>query len=185
MTGRRTPPKAAILRGIKIPPLGGDTMWACARSAYQGLDQKTREQIEHLEAEHDMMYALGRYLKSDEERAKITELYPRTRHPIVRVHPDTGERMLFVNASFTTGIPDLPAEEGRALLQRLFAQFRRPEYQVRFSWTPDALAFWDERATQHYAVQGFEGAEERYLERVTIVGDAPFGVERAQVFAAA
>ena len=176
MSGRRTPPKAALLRGIKIPPLGGDTMWACARSAYRGLDQATREQIETLEAEHDMLHALGRYLKSDEDRAKIAKLHPPTRHPIVRVHPDTGERMLYVNGSFTTRIPDLPPEESRALLQKLFRQFRRPEYQVRFAWTPDAVAFWDERSTQHYAVQGFEGAEERYLERVTIAGDVPFGV---------
>lgn len=175
MTGRQRPPMAAILRAITVPPLGGDTLWACAVSAYAGLDAETKARIEHLKAEHNALLAFRRYMKTPEDVARITRDYPPQQHPIVRIHPETGERILFVNGSFTTRVIGLEPAESDALLARLFAQFKRPEYQVRFKWRDNSIAIWDERATQHYAVEGFEGADERHLERIAITGEQPFG----------
>jgi alpha-ketoglutarate-dependent taurine dioxygenase len=176
MTQRPEPPLAAILRGVKVPTLGGDTLWACAVAAYEGLNAKIKERIENLVAEHDLMPNLNAFFKGDEEkRAKIASASPPQLHPVVRIHPDTAERILFVNSAITTRIVGLEPTESAELLQQLFAQFTRPEYQVRFKWEPNSIAFWDERSTQHYAAQGFEGVDERHMERVTIIGQRPIG----------
>jgi len=179
LSGRERPPMFATLRSIHVPPIGGDTLWSCAAAAYEGLDEATRARIDGVEAEQDMLRALSSYLKSDEERAETRKKYPVQRHPVVRMHPETGEKLLYVNASFTTRIIGMEEEDSARLLARLFAQFHRPEYQVRFKWSDDAVVLWDERATQHYAVSGFEGIEERTLERVTVCGERPYGAVAA------
>ncbi len=175
MTQRPCPPALAILRGVEIPPLGGDTCWASAVSAYDGLDAATKAQIEPLLAVHDTRPAQRRYAKTAEDLERIDRENPPSEHPVVRVHPDTGERMLFVNAGQTKSIVGMAPDESDALLEKLYAQFSRPEYQVRFRWRPNSIAIWDERSTQHYAVQGFEGLEERIMHRICVVGDEPFG----------
>src|SRR5581483_1793348 len=126
MTQRPTPPKLAILRGVEVPPLGGDTCWASAISAYDGLDADTKARIESLLAVHDTRPAQRRYAKTAEDLERIDRENPAHEHPVVRIHPDTGERILFVNAGQTKSIVGLPPEESDALLQRLYAQFTRP-----------------------------------------------------------
>ena len=180
LTCREAPPAVGILRGVQIPPLGGDTVWASAISAYEGLDDETKARIETLTATHDALVPFRRFVHDEAELANIRAIFPIQHHPIVRIHPDTGERMLFVSGAFVESIDGMDRAESRPLLLRLFAQFQRPEYQVRFSWTPDAIVFWDERATQHYAVQGFEGIDERLVERITTKGDVPFGPAAAR-----
>jgi taurine dioxygenase len=172
---RPRPPMGAILRAIAVPEIGCDTLWSCAVSAYKGLSDGMKRRIETLKAEHDPLLAFGPFLQDNpEERARIARDHAPQSHPIVRIHPDTGERMLFVNANFTTRIVSLEPEESEALLKKLYSEFYRPDYQVRFKWRPNSVAFW-ERSTQHYAVRDFEGPGERIVDRVTIVGDAPVG----------
>ena len=127
----------AILHGVQVPPLGGDTIWCDAVAAYAGLDAATKARIEHLKAEHDTRDAQARYAKSPEELERIRQQNPPREHPIVRIHPETGERILYVNAAVTKRIVGVPPEESEQLLNRLFEQFKRPEYHVRIEWTCD------------------------------------------------
>lgn len=185
MTQRPRPPMLAILRGVQVPRLGGDTCWASAVSAYQGLEATTKARIETLMAVHDTRTAQRRYAKTAEDLERIDRENPPTEHPVVRIHPDTSERMLLVNAGQTKNIVGMAAEESAALLQELFAQFSLPEYQVRFRWQPNSIAIWDERSTQRYAVQGFEDLEERIMHRVCVEGDEPFGPAKPRLELAA
>ena len=175
MTQRPRPPKLAILRGVQVPPLGGDTCWANAVSAYEGLSDETKALIEPLLAIHDTRPAQRRYAKTAEDLERIDRENPPMAHPIVRIHPDTGERILFVNLSQTKSIVGMEPAESDALLAKLYSQFDRVDYHIRFGWRPNSIAMWDERSTQHCAVQGFEGLEERMMHRVCVEGDAPFG----------
>lgn len=175
-TFRDTPSAASILLGYMIPPLGGDTLWCNAAAVYDGLDDELKAQIETLDAVHSGLVSFGRHLDTEEKRAAFLERHPPQIHPVVAVHPETGERILNVNSGFTTHILGVSREESEALLTRLFDEVKRPEYQVRFRWQPGSIAFWDNRATQHYGVADYSGR--RHLERVTIVGDRPVGVRR-------
>jgi taurine dioxygenase len=172
VTFRENPAKASVLRLIEVPPVGGDTLWADMGAAYDNLPESIKEQIEHLKAIHDFTPSFAHLLQPDELAAFQRE-FPAVEHPIVRTHPETGRKTLFVNPSFTTYIVGLETSEGEGLLQYLFRQAHIPEYQVRFRWEANSIAFWDNRATQHYAVSDYY-PHIRKAERAAIIGDRPF-----------
>lgn len=169
VTFRRNPSIASILRARTIPPIGGDTIWADAAAAYRGLPPAIKDRIAGLDAEHDIVRSFGGRV-SDERRAQLARDFPPVTHPVVRTHPETGEKILYVNHTFTTRILGVAEEESRDLLALLFDRIKVPEYQVRFRWSPNAIGIWDNRSTQHYAVGDYWPAD-RLLERVTVSGD--------------
>ena len=171
VTFRARPSLGAVLRARELPAMGGDTLWCDAAAAYQGLSDETKALIEGRSATHDLLHDFGDRIAPERREAMAAE-FPPQRHPIVRTHPETGERVLFINASFTSRIDDMDEAEGAAMLRHLLDQFKVPEYQVRFRWTPNAVAIWDNRSTQHYPVADYWPARRR-MERVTIAGDAP------------
>ena len=175
-TFRPEPSAASILIQRVSPSLGGDTVFANAVAAYETLDEETKQRIDGLTAIHDAQVFL-QFLDSEEKRQALQAKYPPVEHPVVRVHPETGEKVLYVNSVFPRRIVGLEEAESNALLARLFDQVKRPEFQVRWSWRPGSIAFWDNRATQHYAVPDY--SEARRMERVTIVGDRPVGPNAA------
>jgi taurine dioxygenase len=172
VTFRINPAKACVLRMIEVPPVGGDTLWADMGAAYDNLPDKFKERIDSLTALHDFTPAFGQLMTQKELAVKQAE-FPVVEHPVVRTHPETGRKTLFVNPSFTTRIVGLEPEESEKLLQYLFRQTHIPEYQVRFRWEVNSIAFWDNRATQHYAINDYYPYP-RKAERVAIVGDRPF-----------
>lgn len=173
VTFRAAPSMGAVLRAREIPAIGGDTLWVDAAAAYAGLPDDMKARIEGRTATHDLLFDFGDRI-APERRAAIAAEFPLQHHPIVRTHPETGERVLFVNASFTSRIDGLDEAESAELLAYLLDRFKIPEYQVRFRWTPNAVVVWDNRATQHYPVADYWPARRR-MERVTIQGDVPFG----------
>lgn len=169
VTFRQRPSIASVLRARIIPLVGGDTIWADTAAAYHGLPQGVKERIEGLDAEHDIVRSFGGRV-TEEKRAQLARDFPAATHPVVRVHPETGEKILYVNHTFTTRILGIPEEESETLLKLLFDRIKVPEYHVRFRWSPNAIGIWDNRSTQHYAVGDYWPAE-RVLERVTVAGD--------------
>jgi alpha-ketoglutarate-dependent sulfate ester dioxygenase len=170
------PPSHSILRAEAVPPYGGDTQFVNVAAVYQGLSDSVRAFIDELRAEH----RFGADVSAERSSEKVDDLVRinplASIHPVVRVHPDTGERVLYVNPSFTRHIVDLAPRESRHVLDLLFAEIGRPEYSVRFKWSPGSVAFWDNRAALHLAPQDFEHVEgDRVLHRITLVGDVPVG----------
>ncbi|HVK80118.1 MAG TPA: TauD/TfdA family dioxygenase, partial [Verrucomicrobiae bacterium] len=157
-----------------IPPRGGDTLFVDTEALFADLAPQLRERLEKLTATHDILRSYGWKLSPDEQKA-LHEKHPPQDHPVVRVHPESDAKSLFVNPGFTTRINGVDEKESEELLNLLYDRLRIPEYQVRFSWTPNAIVFWDNRSTQHYPVADY-WPHEREVERVTIVGDKPFGV---------
>lgn len=174
VTWRTTPSLGAVLRAVEVPALGGDTLWADCAAAYDGLPDDLKARIDGLEAVHDWRQTFGLAM-DPATRESLAEQYPAVTHPVVRVHPETGRETLFVNAIFTQRIVGLDDAESEALLDRLCHQYTRPEYQVRFKWTPGSVAFWDNRATVHYASSDYH-PQPRVMDRISIAGDAPFGI---------
>lgn len=172
VTFRREPALGSVLRLVEVPPVGGDTLWADMGAAYDNLPKAIQERIEGLQAIHDFTPAFSHTMSPEELAVRQAE-FPPVEHPVVRTHPETGRKTLFVNPSFTTQIVGLEYEESEQLLQYLFRQAQIPEYQVRFHWEANSVAFWDNRATQHYAVSDYYPYS-RKAERATIVGDRPF-----------
>jgi taurine dioxygenase len=168
-TFRPIPPYASILRAVELPEIGGDTVWTNAVAAYEGLSDAVKERISHLRAVHKFLRRARLAYLTPEKIAEIERDYPAVEHPVVRIHPDTGAKVLFVNPTFTSHIIGLSEDDSERLLSHLFYQITRPEYQVRFKWEKGSIAFWDNRATQHYAVFDY-GDAKRELERVTIKG---------------
>ncbi len=173
VTFRARPSLGAVLRARELPPSGGDTLWVDAAAAYEGLSEEVKAELEGRTATHDLLFDFGDRI-APERRAAMASEFPPQHHPVVRVHPETGERVLFVNASFTSRIDGLDEAESAALLAHLLDQFKTPEYQMRFRWSHNAVAIWDNRATQHYPVADYWPARRR-MERVTIAGDVPRG----------
>jgi alpha-ketoglutarate-dependent taurine dioxygenase len=167
-TFREAPPYASILRAIELPPLGGDTVFANAAAAYEGLSEEVKQRINGLKAVHSASRGFGWYTDSAKQ-TQIAEQFPPVEHPVVRIHPGSRAKVLFVNSVFTSHIVGLNQDESDWLLTQLTYQFTRPEYQVRFKWQEGSIAFWDNRSTQHYAVRDY-GDAGRELERVTIKG---------------
>lgn len=172
VTFRAAPSLGAVLRARELPGLGGDTLWVDAAAAYEGLSEEVKERIERMTATHDLLFDFGDRV-GPERRAAMAAEFPPQHHPIVRTHPETGAKILFVNASFVSHIDGLDDAEGSTLLAHLLDQFKVPEYQVRFRWSRNAVAIWDNRATQHYPVADYWPARRR-MERVTVAGDRPF-----------
>jgi taurine dioxygenase len=171
VTWRLAPSLGSVLLAREVPPIGGDTLFCDMYAAYEGLGDRVRASLEGLRAVHDFTRTFGR-LMSAEELEKKREEYPPAEHPVVRTHPETGRKGLYVNAAFTSHIVGMPPDESDRLLERLYAQASVPEYQCRFRWRPHSVAFWDNRAVQHYAVSDYFPSR-RLMERVTIVGDTP------------
>lgn len=172
VTFREAPSMGGVLRMRHMPPLGGDTLFADTAAIYRDLPRTLKDQLATLSAEHDIIQSYG-YRVDETKRQELRAAYPPMVHPVVRTHPETGEKHLFVNKVFTTRILGLPEDEAKALLADLLDRVKAPEYQVRFRWTPNAIVFWDNRATQHYAILDY-WPQERIVERVTIKGDKPF-----------
>jgi len=176
MTFRQRPPLGSILHAKITPTKGGDTLWSSMGAAYDGLSEAMRAFLEPLRAEHSFAYGFRHSLSAagGEALQGAVRDNPPVSHPVVRVHPVTGRKGLFVNQLFTTHIIGLAAAESRAILDFLFAHANRPEYTARFTWAPNSVAFWDNRATQHRPVND-HGLQHRKLHRVTIEGDRPRG----------
>lgn len=169
---RQEPSFGSILRAYEVPAVGGDTLWADMEAAYEGLSSEWKERIEGLRAVHDFVQSFGLGLDEAEREARRRE-FPPASHPIVRTHPTTGRRCLYVNRIFTSHVEGMDREEGRALLERLYREVEVPEYQVRFHWAPNSIAFWDNRSTQHLAISDY-WPQRRVMERLTIMGDRPY-----------
>ena len=174
-TFRERPTRYSILRALIVPPAGGDTLWADMTAAYDGLSDAVRELIDPLRAVHDFKNFRVLFTASDDDRAKLRrmeELYPNPSHPVVRTHPISGRRAIFVNPQFTLRIEGMREDESRAILDLLYAQAKTPEYQFRLRWKPGTIAFWDNRSTQHYAANDYY-PERRLMERVAVIGEKP------------
>ncbi len=171
VTWRPEPSLGSILRAVEIPPVGGDTLFSDMYAAFDSLSPGMQEWVCTLSAVHDYTLSLRRLsgAEADELRAK----HPPQTHPVVRTHPETGRRGLYVNAGFVSHIQGLSGADSKWLLDHLYAQAAIPEHQCRLSWRPNTLAFWDNRACQHYAVSDYFPAV-RVMERVTIAGDRPY-----------
>jgi taurine dioxygenase len=171
VTWRQEPSLGSILRARIVPPVGGDTLFSDQVAAYEALDDATKERIDGLTAVHSFVQTFGRGM-DDAQKEKFLEEFPEPRHPVVRTHPETGKKGLYVNRAFTKHIEGMEPEESKQLLQFLYRRATIPEYQCRFRWQVDSVAFWDNRAVQHYAAFDYFPAQRR-VERVTIIGDKP------------
>jgi len=158
---RLVPTWGAVLRAVNLPDVGGDTIWVDAGLAYDGLPGAVQQRLEDLHVTHDYRAAL---------RSSGHD-YPIVSHPVVRTHRETGKKILWVNFSQHPWIVGLNRDESRELLSIVHDQYRKPEYQVRFSWQPGSIAFWDNRAAVHYAVHNY-GEYPRLLERI-LIADEP------------
>jgi len=176
VTWRLEPSLGSILRCVESPPVGGDTLFADMYAAYDGLPQRIKQRVEGRVARHDFPNFRISMRKRGVSEAEIEELgkqYPNPEHPVIRTHPETGRKGIYVNRAFTQEIVGMDPDESAELLRVLYDQAKFPEYQVRFTWEPNSIAFWDNRACQHYAVSDY-WPNVRRVERVTIVGDAPY-----------
>ncbi len=173
LTWHLRPSFGAVLRAVEVPDVGGDTLWADAAAAYDELPDELKERIEGLEAVHDWRRTFGLAMPA-EDLERLSEQFPLAQHPVVRIHPETGRRTLFVNAIFTSHLVGVDHDESERILTALYAQMHRPEFQCRFRWRPGSVAFWDNRSTQHYASSDYAPAP-RVMERISIAGDEPVG----------
>ena len=171
VTWREAPSLGSILRAVELPAVGGDTLFANMVLAYERLSDEIKEKIEPLFASHDIARVFARRLGKKAE--ELHDKYPPMVHPVVRTHPETKERLIYVNGAFTDHIVDMDPEESRALLDTLYKTAWNPELQFRFRWEKGSMAFWDNRACQHFAASDYF-PEVRVMERVTIAGDRPY-----------
>jgi len=169
---RALPSMGSVLRALEVPPVGGDTIWVDMTAAYDGLPDDVKRRIDGMFAVHDFAQSYGLAM-TPEELAKAREELPPVRHPVVRTHPETGRKILYVNEIFTSHIEGLDPDEGEALLCYLCSQAAVPEYHCRFQWRPNSVALWDNRGTQHYAVSDY-WPQRRIMERCAIIGDRPY-----------
>ncbi|RJG10982.1 taurine dioxygenase [Pseudomonas cavernicola] len=178
VTFLEAPALGAVLAAKQLPKFGGDTLWASGIAAYAALSKPLQNLLEGLTATHDFTHSfpLERFGTTTEDLARWEEARrknPPLSHPVVRTHPVSGRKALFVNEGFTTRINELEPAESQALLQLLFAHATRPEFFIRWRWQENDVAFWDNRVTQHYAVDDYR-PQRRVMHRATILGDKPF-----------
>ncbi len=173
-----TPPLAGILAAKRLPSVGGDTLWSSSCAVYESLSESMRRLLEGLTAQHSVAKSFpperwqnDPVFKDRYERAVAK--HPPVNHPVVRTHPVSGRKGLFVNEGFTTHINELKPRESAMLLAFLFSLAGQPEFTVRWRWSVDDLAFWDNRNTQHYAIADYL-PERRTMHRATVNGDKPF-----------
>ena len=164
------PPRGSMLQAVKLPAVGGDTLWASSSQAYDNLSEPMRALIDGLTATHHGGPALTRAAS----KLGITIPTDPVVHPVVRVHPNSGKRCLFVNGLFTQRINELTARESATLLPMLYDQYKDPEVQCRFQWSPGDVAIWDNRAVHHYATPDYD--EARLMHRVVLAGDPVDGI---------
>jgi alpha-ketoglutarate-dependent taurine dioxygenase len=157
---RLVPAWGAVLRAVDLPPVGGDTIWVDANLAYEGLSDELKGRLENLHVTHDFQSSIKR----------LGHEYPIVAHPAVRTHRETGKKILWVNFSQKPQFLGVELEESRALALEVLRQYKRPEFQTRFSWRPGSVAFWDNRAAVHYAVRNY-GDYPRLLERILIADE--------------
>ena len=171
------PPMASILRGVVVPPYGGDTQFINLAVAYSRLSEPIRDLIDGLHAVHQNALPLIRGEMDNTVAKQFQSKDIRSVHPVVRVHPETGEKVLFVNPNFTSHVVELTRQEGRHLLAMLYEHMTNPEFTVRFRWQPDSIAFWDNRATAHIVPTDVPPEFQRSMERITLAGDVPVGAD--------
>lgn len=172
VTWREVPSLGSALRSKIVPEVGGDTLFADMYAAYDGLPAHIKQACEGLMAVHSITNSLGVYM--DPERLyQMSRKYPAQKHPVIRTHPETGRQAIFVNRAHTVSITGMNRRDSAELLEILYRQADTPEYQCRFRWQPNSIAFWDNRACQHYAAFDYYG-QRRSMERVTVVGSKPF-----------
>ena len=186
VTFSKTPPLGCVLRAVKIPPTGGDTLWASGTAAFDALDDELKQKIQGLNATHDIRLSFPQERfggVSDEEKARLEEIYrknPPVTHPVVRTHPDTGQSILFVSEGFTSKINDLPEQESKELLDFLTQHAVKEDFHLRWSWREGDVAIWDNRCTQHKALFDY-GDAHRIMHRATVNGDEPYFTPQASV----
>ncbi|NER61678.1 taurine dioxygenase [Pseudomonas sp. MAFF212428] len=173
-----TPAMGAVLSAKQLPAYGGDTLWASGIAAYEALSAPLRQLLDGLTATHDFTrsFPLERYGNTPADLARweaARRNNPPLSHPVVRTHPVSGRKSLFVSDGFTARINELSEAESEAILTFLFAHATRPEFTIRWRWQQDDVAFWDNRVTQHYAVDDYR-PQRRVMHRATILGDKPF-----------
>ena len=171
VTWREKPSLGSILKAVEVPAVGGDTLFANMAEAYERLPENIKDKIAGKIAVHDIARVFaGRLNKTAEQ---LRETYPVIEHPVVRTHPETGANVLYVNNAFTSHIKGMDEDESMELLQALYRTAANPELQCRFRWKAGSLAFWDNRACQHFASSDYF-PQVRKMERVTIAGDRPY-----------
>lgn len=177
ITAAHNPPMASILRGEVVPPYGGDTWWTSLAAAYDGLSEPLKRFVEGLNGLH--YYGAPAGAKADDAYDEIVgKRRMVTEHPLVTVHADTGEKVLFVSPNFLKSIPGLSIRESQLLLELLWEHVVRPEYTVRYKWEAGDVAFWDNRSTSHLAPTDIWATDfERQMYRVTLVGKPLVGVD--------
>jgi taurine dioxygenase len=173
----QTPPMGSLLSARQLPPHGGDTLWSSNIAAWEALSAPMQRMLDGLHAEHDMVksFPAHRFARTPDERVTweaACKANPPVFHPVVRTHPESGRKGLFVSEGFTTRILDLSAAESDAVLRLLISHNARPEFTVRWRWKVGDFAFWDNRLTQHYAVADYL-PHRRVMHRATILGDRP------------
>jgi len=173
-----TPPAIAILASKLLPESGGDTLWSTGIAAYEALSEPFKTLLNGLQAEHDFKKSFQeyKYRKTEEEHQRWQQAVaknPPVQHPVIRTHPVSGRKALFVNEGFTTRLLGLSEKESDALLNFLFWHSAKPEFQVRWRWQENDVAIWDNRVTQHYANADYYPAR-RVMHRATVLGDKPF-----------
>lgn len=171
------PTLASMLHAKEVPEVGGDTMFASMYAAYEGLSNTMRRMLDGLRAVHDYTYAYERYFSRFSDRPPLTEaeisLVPPVEHPVVRTHPGTGRKALYVNPGFTRRIVGLSEAESDALLNFLFAHATQPAYVYRHVWRRGDLVVWDNRSTLHCAIADYNMGERRHMHRTSVRGDRP------------
>jgi len=175
MTFSATPPSFTLLHGQIIPEFGGDTLWASTTAAYDALSPQMQDFLGGLTAIHDFRHGFKESLAEPggaERLAQAVAENPPVAHPLIRTHPESGKRSIYVNALFTTHIEELSPLESRSLLDFLYRHIVTEEFTVRLNWQPDTIAIWDNRSTQHKPVNDYF-PQPRRLHRVTIKGDQP------------
>ena len=176
MTFREHPPMGTVLKSVITPPRGGDTLWSSMTAAYEGLSFHMQKFLDGLTAVHDFAHGFKESLAEPGGRERLAEAVaanPPVRHPVIRTHPETGKKVIYVNSLFTTHIDGLRSAESQALLEMLFAHIATVEYTCRFQWQPHSIAIWDNRSTQHKPINEYFPAHRR-MERITIDGDKPY-----------
>ncbi|WP_273826042.1 MULTISPECIES: taurine dioxygenase [Pseudomonas] len=173
-----TPALGAVLAAKQLPAFGGDTLWASGIAAFEALSAPLQRLLDGLTATHNFIksFPVERFGSTPEDLARWEETRrnnPPLSHPVIRTHPVSGRKALFVNEGFTTRINELEEAESEAILKLLFAHATRPEFTIRWRWQENDVAFWDNRVTQHYAVDDYR-PNRRVMHRATILGDAPF-----------
>jgi len=173
-----TPAMGAVLSAKQLPAFGGDTLWASGIAAFEALSSPLQNLLDGLTATHDFTrsFPLERFGSTAEDLARWEETRrknPPLSHPVIRTHPVSGRKALFVNDGFTTRINELEPAESEAILKLLFAHATRPEFTIRWRWQENDVAMWDNRVTQHYAVDDYR-PQRRVMHRATILGDVPF-----------